>query len=144
MKASCTCRPASSSAMVAGNASAGEGPGPVRTSVRPQGASGQGCLAFCEIGHEYALLPSRGFRGVRPRCCLAHGVGYDGLAVLRKMTFDRSGLPGLYSFKLVGRDRGAVVATAATTLCYERCILGRWHGSPILAKANFRHLLRRD
>lgn len=50
-----------------------------------------------------------------PRAGSLH-VGYDGLAVLCKMIFDRSGLPGLRALLSAGRDTGAIVNTAAKAL----------------------------
>jgi hypothetical protein len=43
-------------------------------------------------------------------------VGYDGLAVLCKLVFDRSGLPGLRALLAAGRDPSTIVATAAQAL----------------------------
>jgi len=43
-------------------------------------------------------------------------VGYDGLAVLCKLVFDRSGLSGLRALLSAGRDPSAIVTTAAQTL----------------------------
>ena len=43
-------------------------------------------------------------------------VGYDGLAVLCKMVFDRSGLPGVRAVLSAGRDPGTIVNTAAEAL----------------------------
>ncbi len=43
-------------------------------------------------------------------------VGYDGLAVLCKVVFDRRGLPGLRALLSAGRDPGAVVGAAARAL----------------------------
>jgi hypothetical protein len=43
-------------------------------------------------------------------------VGYDGLAVLCKMVFDRGGLPGLRALLSSGSDPATIVATAAHAL----------------------------
>ena len=43
-------------------------------------------------------------------------VGYDGLAVLCKMLFDRSGLSGLRVLLSAGSDPTTIVTTAAQTL----------------------------
>jgi len=43
-------------------------------------------------------------------------VGYDGLAVLCKMVFDHSGLPGLRALLSAGTDPSTIVATAAQAL----------------------------
>ncbi len=43
-------------------------------------------------------------------------VGYDGLAVLCKMVFDRSGLPGLRALLSAGTDPSTIVTTAAQAL----------------------------
>jgi hypothetical protein len=43
-------------------------------------------------------------------------VGYDGLAVLCKMVFDRGGLPGLRALLSAGKDPSTIVSTAAKTL----------------------------
>jgi hypothetical protein len=43
-------------------------------------------------------------------------VGYDGLAVLCKMLFDRAGVPGVRAVLSAGRDPGAIVSAAAKAL----------------------------